>query len=175
MTRGLIRYHHTGKLHFITFSCFHRLPYLASPGAYALLETALEHTRRQFQFIVVGYVVMPEHVHMLIGEPLKGAVSDAIRALKISVTLHRPERPFWQARSYDFNVHNDAKRIEKLRYMHRNPVARGLVVKPEEWLWSSFRHYATGYIGTVEIESQWTAFRRGNQLPEPFRYKGKNN
>ncbi|MDR3712327.1 MAG: hypothetical protein P4L51_05890, partial [Puia sp.] len=64
-----------------------------------------------------------------------------------------------------FNVHNEKKRVEKLRYTHRNPVKRGLVQKPEQWPWSSFRHYATGHIGTVEIESQGTAFRRGNQLP----------
>jgi putative transposase len=57
--------------------------------------------------------------------------------------------------------------------MHRNPVVRGLVVKPEDWAWSSFRHYATGVEGRVEIESQWRAMRRGNQLPEYLRYREK--
>jgi hypothetical protein len=57
-------------------------------------------------------------------------------------------------------VHNEEKRVEKLRYMHRNPVKRGLVEKPEQWPWSSFRHYATGNQGTVEIESHWTGWRR---------------
>src|SRR5580704_6436052 len=52
------------------------------------------------------------------------------------------------------------KQIEKLRYMHRNPVARGLVAKQEDWAWSSFRHYTTGLNGTVEIESFWTQRRR---------------
>ena len=55
---------------------------------------------------------------------------------------------------------SEEKRIEKLRYMHRNPVKRGSVMKPEDWPWSSFRHYATEKQGTVEIESQWTAQRR---------------
>jgi putative transposase len=50
--------------------------------------------------------------------------------------------------------------VEKLRYLHRNPVARDLVSQPEDWCWSSFRHYATGETGVVEIESQWTARRR---------------
>jgi len=58
-----------------------------------------------------------------------------------------------------------------IRYIHGNPVARGLVAKPEDWPWSSFRHYASGVKGTVEIESQWTAFLRGNQLPEGVRLK----
>jgi putative transposase len=109
---------------------------------------------------------MPEHVHLLVGEPVRGDLARVIQGLKLSVALRRTERPFWQARYYDFNVHNEEKRIEKLRYMHRNPVVRGLVSKPEEWAWSSFRHYATGLVGTVEIESEWTAFRRGNRLPE---------
>jgi putative transposase len=84
--------------------------------------------------------------------------------------LRSRQRPFWQARYYDFNVWTEEKRVEKLRYMHRNPVKRGLVEKPEDWPWSSFRHYATGSEGPVEIESQWTAFRRGNEFPPGLRY-----
>lgn len=79
---------------------------------------------------------------------------------------------FWQRRYYDFNVRSEEKRVEKLRYMHRNPVKRGLVARPQDWPWSSFRHYATGLAGVVEIESQWTAFRRGNQPPEHVQYSG---
>ncbi|MDR3739490.1 MAG: transposase [Terracidiphilus sp.] len=166
MPRGLVRYHQTGNFHFLTFSCFHRLPYLGTPDARGLFEDALERTRRRLRFVVTGYVVMPEHVHLLMGEPGKGSVADAIHSLKLSVTMRRAERPFWQERYYDFNVHNDAKRMEKLHYMHQNPVVRGLVQRPEEWQWSSFLHYATGHVGLIEIESQWTAFRRGNRLPE---------
>jgi hypothetical protein len=65
-----------------------------------------------------------------------------------------------QERYYDFNVRTGKKRIEKLRYMHRNPVTRGLVEKPEDWPWGSFRNYATGEEATVEIESPWTARKR---------------
>jgi len=68
--------------------------------------------------------------------------------------------PFWQPRYYDFNVWSEDKRIEKLRYIHRNPVRRGLVERPEDWPWSSFRHYVSGVEGPVEIESQWTARKR---------------
>jgi hypothetical protein len=57
-------------------------------------------------------------------------------------------------------VWSEAKRIEKLRYIHRNRVKLGLVERPENWKWSSFAHYATGVEGAVEIESQWTARRR---------------
>ena len=116
--------------------------------------------RIRYDFVVCGCVVMPEHTHLLVSEPKKSLLSKAIQALKLSVSVQRKERPFWQARYYDFNVHNELKRVEKLRYMHRNPVKRGLVEKPESWAWSSFRHYATGETGTVEIESFWTGARR---------------
>ncbi len=45
---------------------------------------------------------------------------------------------------YDFNVFSEAKRVEKLRYIHRNPVMRGLVAEPADWKWSSYKHYWTG-------------------------------
>ncbi len=65
--------------------------------------------------------------------------------------------PFWQKRYYDRNV-KDAKEFSvKLRYLHRNPVKRGLVKEPGDWKWSSFRHYAFRENGVVEIESEWTA------------------
>ena len=64
-----------------------------------------------------------------------------------------PER-VWQHRFYDFNVCTEKKRIEKLRYLHRNPVKRGLVVSPELWKWSSFRSYALKEPGVVQI-NRW--------------------
>jgi putative transposase len=104
--------------------------------------------------------VMPEHVHLLLSEPDKALLGVALQALKISVSKRAKERPFWQARYYDFNVWSEGKRVEKLRYMHGNPVKRGLVEKPEDWRWSSFRHCLTGEESVVEIESQWTARKR---------------
>ena len=141
-----------------------------------------ERARQWYGFYVAGYVVMPEHVHLLITEPERAKLSLALQMLKQNVArqLREPEgESFWQARYYDFNVWAEAKRIEKLRYIHRNPVVRGLVASPELWAWSSFRHYASGFDGVVEIESQWTARKREplgrtpqlraqSQNPRPF-------
>ena len=167
MTKGLVRCHQAGCFHFLTFSCYRRLSYLGTSAARGLFECSLEVMRKRYDFVVCGYVAMPEHVHLLVSEPKKALLSKGIQALKLSVSVQSKERPFWQARYYDFNVHNEEKRVEKLRYMHRNPVKRGLVEKPEQWPWSSFRHYATGIEGTVEIESVWTDWRRehGGALP----------
>ena len=171
MPQGLVRFENTGNFHYLTFSCFHQFQHFRTAAARDLFEDALERTRLRYKFVVAGYVVMPEHLHLIVGEPQRGSVSGVVHALKLSVAMRRSERPFWQARYYDFLLYNGKKRVEKLRYIHRNPVRRGLVKEPEDWAWSSFRHYATGVEGTVEIESQWTAFRRGNQLPEHLRFK----
>ena len=160
----MVRYQQCGCFHFISFTCYHRFQHLCTVPARELFERSLESMRLRYDFVVCGYVVMPEHVHLLVGEPNKAILSKAIQALKLSVSVQSKERPFWQARYYDFNVHNEEKRVEKLRYMHRNPVKRGLVAKPEDWPWSSFRHYATGIEGTVEIESFWTGARRDGLL-----------
>jgi len=170
MPSRLKRYQLAGDFHFLTFSCYHRSPYLANEASRDLFERTLEETRRRYVFHVFGYVVMPEHVHLLVSEPTRATLSHAIQALKTAVSKQSRHRPFWQVRYYDFNVFSGAKSTGKLRYIHRNPVTRGLVAKPEEWKWSSFRHYLTGEPGVVEIESTWMAGRRaGLKLPEGYR------
>ena len=170
-----IRYQQTGEFHFLTFSCFHRRAYLSAVSAKELFEDALERVRSRYHFVVAGYVVMPEHVHLLVNEPRRALLSRAIQALKLSVSVRSRERPFWQAHYYDFNISTHEKFVEKLRYIHRNPARRGLVQNPEDWQWSSFRHYQTGLRGTVEIESEWTAGQRGWQLPAWMRDPGPDS
>jgi len=163
MPKRLVRFQKSGQFHFITFSCYERQPMLTRPTAFHVLELQLETVRHRYGFVVAGYVLMPEHVHLLGGEPQISSLAVVLQVLKqqTSTSLKRAEEAqFWQRRYYDFNVWNENKTVEKLRYMHRNPVKRGLVEKPEDWPWSSFRHYATGLEGTVEIESEWTARKR---------------
>ena len=166
MPRGLTRYQESKNLHFITFSCYQRRPYLATPSIRNLFENSLETMRKRYRFFVTAYVVMPEHVHLLISEPESVLLATALKSLKLSVSLQTQQKPFWQRRYYDFNVFSEAKLIEKRRYIHRNPVKRGLVQEPDTWKWSSFRHWLTGEETTVEIESQWTARRRNAQRKE---------
>jgi putative transposase len=167
MAKGLMRYQQSNHLHFVTFSCHDRRPYLITQRARHIFEQSLESMRIRYDFFLTGYVVMPEHVHLLISEPKNASLATALQALKLSVAVQRTERPFWLPRYYDFNIYSEKKRIEKLRYIHRNPVTRGLVQQPEEWTWSSFHHWATGDSGIVEIESHWTARRRPVQGNKP--------
>jgi putative transposase len=167
-----VRYQQTGDFHFLTWSCYRRRAYLSAAPAMELFEDALERTHLHYLFAVAGYVVMPEHVHLLVSEPRRALLSRAVQALKLSVSMRSGEKPFWQAHYYDFNVSSHSKFVEKLRYIHRNPVRRGLAAKPQDWKWSSFLHHQTGMRGTVEIESEWTARERGWQLPEWMHARG---
>ena len=154
MPPRLKRYQHEGHLHFITFSCHRRLPYLDDDHARITFEETLETLRKRHCFDIHGYVVMPEHVHLLVCEPEIRSLDSTLRVLKgeTSKRLKGDRDQFWQRRYYDFNVFTEPKRIEKIKYMHRNPVTRGLALQPEDWPSSSFRHYATGEPGRVEIE-----------------------
>lgn len=124
------------------------------------------------KFLLVGYVVMPEHVHLLMSEPPEGTPSMVLQKLKQRVTRRMRTRrklpmnqlefgfarpvgtvtPFWQARFHDFNVYSSGKKSEKLNYMHANPVKRKLVKHPKDWPWSSWSHYRAGREGLIRID-----------------------
>jgi putative transposase len=163
MPTGLRRYQQTTNFHFITFSCYRRKPFLEKNSSKDTVEEILEKTRQERGLCIAAYVLMPEHLHLLTDEPVNGTLATFIQIFKQRVSRRlKPasEERFWTIRYYDFNVHNEEKRIEKMRYIHRNPVKRGLAAHPEDYRWSSFNHYATGARGIVEIESEWTARRR---------------
>jgi putative transposase len=158
MTLGLVRYHESHQAHFITFCCYRKIRRFTQPHLRDLFLGRLEHTRKDYGLSVYGYVVMPSHVHLLLSETEKKLLSTAIQALKVSVSKLAKEEcvHFWQKRYYDTNLHSHEKFIEKLRYIHRNPVRAKLVAKPEDWKWSSFREYFSNEVGPVEIDDGWT-------------------
>ena len=184
MSEKLQRFYGGRDLHFLTFSCYQRRPLFSNAFRRDLFLKVLERVRCRYRLVVLGYVVMPEHVHLLVTEPQRATLSTAIQALKIgfvrrlegsrvprsrktgetwgtpcpapnfeNCTLKdaRGAQRFWQNRFYDFNVWTEKKRIEKLRYIHRNPVKRGSVTSPEQWPWSSYRWYLYGEKGPVKI------------------------
>jgi putative transposase len=162
MPSRLKRFQQSGQTHFVTFCCYRRRESFTDPSAKRIFETALERVRRSFQLCVYGYVFMSEHIHLLLSEPQRATLADAIKSLKqgVSRRLIGDATHFWQQRYYDLNVRDDSQFVEKLRYIHRNPVQRGLCEHPEDWQWSSFRQHANGDEGRIEIESEWTARKR---------------
>ena len=171
MPNRLHRYYGAGYLHFITTSCYQRRKLLGTARNRDLFLQVLESVRRRYGFVMVGYVVMPEHVHLLVGEPQRGNPSLVMQALKqgfarrLLARLGRTadsrqsslwntafeEGRVWQHRFYDFVVFTAKKRVEKVRYMHYNPVKRGLVLEPEQWRWSSSSAYILDERGPVLV------------------------
>jgi putative transposase len=147
MPWALKRFYKTGGFHFLTWSCVDRLPLLGSPERRDLLLKIVEQMRNRYRFGVVGYVVMPEHVHLLISEPSIGDIARVVSAIKLGFARrvvsenphfwqNQPEvghpgrlrsRHVWLKRFYDFNVWSQRKETKKLHYMHQNPVSQGLV------------------------------------------------
>jgi putative transposase len=173
MPKKLKRHYGKGDLHFITFSCYERRSLLGSIRARNLFVRVLRDVRERYGFLVVGYVLMPEHVHLLISEPRKGTPSKVVQVLKqrtsralrgrkrrgsqAQLSLKFPNqagelRRFWQKRFYDFNVWSAEKKKEKLNYMHANPVQRKLVRHAREWPWSSWSFYGNGDRGLLTID-----------------------
>ena len=158
---------------FSTCTCYRRLPLLSSSRSKGVFAKILGEVRDRYGFLLVGYVVMPNHIHLLVSEPTRGTPSTLMQVLKQRVSrrlrgkkkrgtknqLSLPfgaketlPRQFWQRRFHDFNVWSHKKKMEKLRYMHFNPVMRGLVKDPKDWPWSSYSHYATGKEGLMRID-----------------------
>jgi putative transposase len=132
----------------------------------------LDQVRRKKRLSLLGYVIMPEHVHLLVSEPEEGNLSVTVQILKQQAArtlLRKPrrktkgqlklgfaeavEKQLWQRRFYDFNIWSEAKFNEKLKYMHANPVKRGLVQHPKDWPCSSWSYYAKGEPGLIRIDS----------------------
>jgi putative transposase len=175
MKNKLQRYYGRKELHFVTFSCYQRRPLLHGVRAKAVFVKILEELRTRYQFWLVGYVLMPEHVHLLIGELMHVTPSKALQVLKQRVSRAMRQRKrrnltsqlklpfpreqngpmrFWQRRFYDFNVYSRGKVKEKLNYMHANPVARKLVKHPRDWPWSSWSFYECGGAGLLCMDSE---------------------
>jgi putative transposase len=161
MTKTLKRIYGRGHFHFITFSCYQRLPLLGESYARDLFLEELAKLKAECGFLVLGYVVMPEHVHLLISELDTRNPSSIVQMLKQRVSHKmRESRPglcghlrrFWQVRFFDFNVYSSEKKIEKLKYIHANPVSRGLVKDSKDWIWSSWGFYLTGVPGIVPVD-----------------------
>ena len=148
------------------------MPFLRSVRAKNTSVQILGEVRDRYGFSLVGYVVMPEHIHLLMSELKIGTPSTVIQVLKqrVSRRLRRKKRAnagqlnlsfegaedsqrrFWQRRFYDFNVWSLKKRVEKLHYMHMNPLKRKLVDHPKDWPWSSCSFYSNPKHGLIRID-----------------------
>lgn len=169
MPTRLRRYDIPGHTHFWTFSTYRRLTFFWHDAIKQIAIDGLRHLQTRFDVCMVGYVIMPEHMHVLIyphprRQPSPIPISTLLHAFKRKVgqegkkllkqfgvdgqlwsepiqTWLAADQPFFQTRGYDFNIETYDKLLEKLHYCHKNPVTRGLVADPAVWKWSSYRFY----------------------------------
>ena len=87
MPWGLTHFQESGQSNFVTFCCYHRRRLFTTDASRRVFESALERVRRSFRLQVYGYVVMPEHVHLLLSEPEKDTLADALKSLKQGVSV----------------------------------------------------------------------------------------
>jgi putative transposase len=160
-------YNIPGHAHELTFSCFHRLPLLSRDRTRQWFVEAMATARERLHLSIWAYVIMPEHVHIIVWPQLPVCEVRLIRtALKVPVQRRalrflrenapdflaklRDAQPngevhyrFWQrGGGYDRNIEQFRTLRSMIEYIHWNPVRRGLVLRPEDWLWSSAAFYA---------------------------------
>lgn len=172
------RLHHFDNLNMVravNFSCYHRYPLLTDDKIVAIFLDEVAAAREKYAFALLGYVVMPTHVHLVLLPPDGVRVGELIGAIKSRSArriLHawRIERNpflrklqiekgggkrsvFWQVRCYDHNCRTVEAVKEIINYCHMNPVKAGFVASAHEWKWSSYRWY-NGYKDIpIEIDS----------------------
>ncbi len=170
-------------VHFLTFSTFQRQPFFAGQHAPHWYMDVLATARCRTPFHLFAYVIMPEHVHVVLQPPPGVAMRRVLWQLKRPMTArvltwvrdHHPTflgrmadvqpsgkttHRFWQrGGGYDRNLRSASDVHEKIKYIHENPVRRGLVERPEDWRFSSAREWITEEPGPVPID--W------DDLPEP--------
>ncbi|MBN2584233.1 MAG: transposase [Planctomycetes bacterium] len=163
------RYDIDGHAHYLTFSCYQRQPFFRGRRSPRWFLESLSQARQECRFNLWAYVVMPDHVHLLI-QPAPGAgISDILWRIKRRVTFEalshltqkspkfiaekmtehgasgKITRRFWQrGGGYDRNIWTVTEAKEKMGYIHANPVRRGLVEHPSQWPWSSWRAWIEG-------------------------------
>ncbi|HEY1601971.1 MAG TPA: transposase [Pirellulales bacterium] len=174
--KRLVHFDSPGDVHCLTFSCFHRLPLLSKPRSCQWFVDALALARQRGQFDLWAFVVMPEHVHIVMRPKQDVKVAQILSTVKQSVSkkalrylaetspdflaMLEDVRPsgrrsyrFWQrGGGYDRNLRSLRDVYEKIEYVHNNPVRRGLATSPESWNWSSARAWATGENEPLEID-----------------------
>ncbi|MCG6155710.1 REP-associated tyrosine transposase [Rubinisphaera margarita] len=144
-------------VHFVTFSCFHRRKLLSHDRICQVVLGNLREQLVSFNAACVGFVLMPDHVHGLFQFAESGDLGRFIQRWKSRSSyfakqlfadgLHEyayhfdGSSPFWQRKYYDFPIESREKLLEKLQYIHENPVRAGLVTSARDWRWSSARWY----------------------------------
>jgi REP element-mobilizing transposase RayT len=137
---------------------------------FPLVIAAIKDASLRLEFLLCGYVLMPNHWHALFWPPYPLPISQVLHDVKRISTLRlHAERhthgPFWQHQFWDRFVRHAQEFRERLDYMHQNPVKAGLVKRPEDWRWSSYNNFALDKASVAACPIQIDSVR----LPDSYR------
>ena len=177
---GLRRFHIEGHIYYITTVIYNRLPIFTRPTFVIPLLDSLNFYRYKQEFKLLGYVVMPDHIHLVIWPFGNSTVSDIMRDFKEFTAKRiirqaevesiedwskafcyageetgRSNNKVWQDSFWDENVYTERFLRQKLNYVHRNPPRAGLVERPADYPYSSYRNYEFGEEWLIEIDRGW--------------------
>jgi putative transposase len=146
------------RIFFVTANLRHSIPCLQEKEL-PLIVDALTESRRRMHFLLVGYVVMPDHWHALMWPPFPLTISRAMQSVKWQAAnmLNRQRGvrgAVWQHQFWDRFVRHERELASRLDYMHLNPVRKGLVKRPQDWRWSSYNNYSLGKSQVAECPIQ---------------------
>lgn len=164
-----------GTARFITFSCYQRWQLIIRDDIRLAILRQVDVVRIKFQFKLLAYVLMPEHVHLVLHPKEPTAIGKVIGQIKSLAARqiveilqsennpvlrklgafrdNRANHAIWLPRCYDHNCRTTETTIEKINYCHWNPVRRGLVASPADWRWSSYSYYGESCDAPIEIDS----------------------
>jgi putative transposase len=177
---GLPRFHIEGHIYYVTTVVYDRVPIFTRPSFIMPLYDSLNFYRYKQGFKLLGYVIMPDHLHLIVWPFGSTTVSEIMRDYKKFTStriIHQAElegieewiaafqraghetgrsaKKVWQDSFWDMNIYSEHILRQKLNYLHRNPVRAGLVENPEDYMYSSYRNYVCGENWLIEIDQEW--------------------
>ena len=177
MPRSRYRIFDTHKPHFLTCTVIAWLPVFTRPETFEIIIDSWKYLQEHEQFVLYGYVILENHLHLVASAPDLAAIMknfksftarqiiDLLEARKVSTLLrqlelhkarHKTQSRYqlWDEGSHPQEILGDEMMLQKMEYMHMNPVKRGCVDSPEHWRYSSARDYA-GQAGRIRVQTQW--------------------
>lgn len=142
------RYYVPNSTVFVTNVVHRREPIFANEEYLDLFRQILQTTKELHPFIMIAYVFLPDHMHLLF-RPVGGSnFSKIMQSAKSYFTYSYKEMlgidgsmKFWQKRFRDHLIRDDRDFENHINYIHYNPIKHGYVTRPEDWPHSSFGHW----------------------------------
>jgi REP element-mobilizing transposase RayT len=174
------RYRIEGSIFYITSNIYHRIKISTRPSFIIPIIDSLNYYRYQYNCKLIGYVIMPDHIHLLIWPKVAKVITDFMRDFKRFTSgritrqakvegktdwvqrfeeagseTERAEYKVWQDSFWEQTIYTEEFLRQKLDYMHLNPARAGLVTSAEEYPYSSYRNYYLNDNQLIEVDNEW--------------------